>query len=214
MGHFAKDCPDRADRRGKKGNVNTVIASNEEDKVYGNLPFIFSVFQSPSWWLDTGANVHVCSDINLFSSYQGARDSSILMGNGSHASIHGIGTVDLKFTSRKIMQLKNVQHVPSIHKNFVSGTLLCRDGFKIVLECNKLVVSKSGQFIGKGYDCGGLFRFSLLDFNNKFVNHICANVDDHASIWHSRLCHINFGSMSRLSTMSLIPNITIVKGSK
>jgi transposase InsO family protein len=28
------------------------------------------------------------------------------------------------------------------------------------------------------------------------------------------LCHINFGSMSRLSTMSLIPNITIVKGSK
>jgi hypothetical protein len=31
-GHFAKDCPDRADRRGKKGNVNTVITSNEEDK--------------------------------------------------------------------------------------------------------------------------------------------------------------------------------------
>jgi hypothetical protein len=47
-----------------------VIASNEEDKGYGNLPFIFSVFRSPSWWLDTGANVHVCSDINLFSSYQ------------------------------------------------------------------------------------------------------------------------------------------------
>jgi hypothetical protein len=71
-GYFAKDCPDRADRRGKKGNVNTVIASNEEDKGYGNLPFIFLVFQSPSWWLDTGANIHVCSDINLFSSYQGA----------------------------------------------------------------------------------------------------------------------------------------------
>jgi hypothetical protein len=43
-GHFAKDCPDRADYCGKKGNVNTVIASNEEDKGYGNLPFIFSVF--------------------------------------------------------------------------------------------------------------------------------------------------------------------------
>lgn len=136
------------------------------------------------------------------------------MGNGSHASVHGTGTVDLKFTSGKIVQLKNVHHVPSIHKNLVSGTLLCRDGFKVVLESNKLVVSKSGQFIGKGYDCGGLFRFSLLDFNNKSVNHICANVDDLASIWHSRLCHINFGSMSRLATMSLIPNITIVKGSK
>jgi hypothetical protein len=69
-----------------------------------------------------------------------------------------------------------------MHKNFVSGTLLCRDGFKVVLESNKIVVFKSGQFIGKGYDCRGLFCFSLLDFNNKFVNHICANVDDLASI--------------------------------
>jgi hypothetical protein len=30
--HFAKDCPDRVDRRGKKGNVNTVIASNRKTK--------------------------------------------------------------------------------------------------------------------------------------------------------------------------------------
>jgi hypothetical protein len=75
-------------------------------------------------------------------------------------------------------------------------------------------VSKAGQFIGKGYDYGGLYRFSLLDFNIKSVNHICANVDDLASIWHSRLCHINFCSMSQLSSMSLSSNITIVKGSK
>jgi hypothetical protein len=69
-----------------------------------------------------------------------------------------------------------------MHKNLVSETLLCRDGFKVVLESNKIVVSKSEQFIGRGYDCRGLFHFSLLDFNNKFVNHICANVDDLASI--------------------------------
>jgi hypothetical protein len=55
---------------------------------------------------------------------------------------HSVGTVDLKFTSGKIMQLKNVHHVPSINKNLVSGSLLCRDGFKIDLESNKLVVSK------------------------------------------------------------------------
>jgi hypothetical protein len=65
--------------------------------------YLSSSQQSPSWWLDTGANVQVCSDIKLFSSYQGARDSSVLMGNGSNASIHGIDPVDLKFTSRKIV---------------------------------------------------------------------------------------------------------------
>jgi len=107
-----------------------------------------------------------------------------------------------------------VHHVPTINKNLVSGSILCKDGFKVLLESNKLVVSKHGQFIGKGYDCGGLFRFSLSDFCNKSVNHICGNVSDDASTWHSRLCHINFGLMSRLSSLCLIPNFTIAKGSK
>jgi hypothetical protein len=34
--------------------------------------------------------------------------------------------------------------VPSINKNLVSGFLLFRDGFKVVLESNKFVVSKCG----------------------------------------------------------------------
>jgi hypothetical protein len=136
------------------------------------------------------------------------------MGNGSHASIHGVGTVDLKFTLGKIVQLRNVQHFPSMNKNLVSGSLLCRDGFKLVLESNKVVISKHGQFIGKGYECGDLFRFSLSDFCSKSMNHICGSVNDDTSIWHSRLCHINFGLMSQLSSMSLISKFTIDKGSK
>nr|AAU90206.1 putative polyprotein [Oryza sativa Japonica Group] len=114
----------------------------------------------------------------------------------------------------KIVQLKNVQHVPSIDRNLVSGSRLTRDGFKLVFESNKVVMSKHGYFIGKGYECGGLFRFSLSDFCNKSVNHICGSVDDEANVWHSRLCHINFGLMSRLSSMYLIPRFSIVKGSK
>jgi hypothetical protein len=189
-----------------------MTASNTDG--YGNLFTVLLVVQSPSWWIDTGANVHVCADISVFTSYQAARDSSILMGNGSHAFVHGVGTVGLKFTSRKIVQLRNVQHVPSMNKNLVSGSLLCRDGFKVGLESNKVVVSKHGQFIGKGYECGGLFRFSLSNFCSKSMNHICGGVNDDTSVWHSCLCHINFGLMSRLSSMSLFPKFTIAKGSK
>jgi hypothetical protein len=66
----------------------------------------------------------------------------MMMENGSHASIHGVGTVDLKLTSGKIVQLKNVQHVPSINKNLISGSLLYRDGFKVLFELNKFIMSK------------------------------------------------------------------------
>ena len=100
-----------------------------------------------------------------------------MMGNGSHASVLGVGTVDLKFTSGKIVRLKNVQHAPSINKNLISGSLLCRDGFKLVFESNKIVISRFGQFIGKGYDSGGLFRYSIADFCNKVVNNVCDSND-------------------------------------
>jgi transposase len=84
-----------------------------------------------------------------------------------------------------------------------------------VLESNKFVVLKCGQFIGKGYVCGGLFRFLVSDCCNKSVNNICDDINESdATIWHSRLCHLNFGSMSQLSSLNLIPNLSIVKGSK
>jgi hypothetical protein len=138
-----------------------------------------------------------------------------MMGNGSHASVRGVGMVYLKLTSGKIMQLKNVQHVTSINKNLVSGSLLCRDGFKVVLESNKFVVSKCEQFISKCYVCEGLFRFLVSDFCNKSVNNICDGINESdASVWHSHLYHLNFGSMSRLSSLNLIPNLYIIKGSK
>jgi hypothetical protein len=69
-----------------------------------------------------------------------------------------VGTVILKFTSGKTVLLKNVQHVPSIKKNLVSGSLLCRDSYKLVFEFNKCIQSKYGTFVGKGYDSGGLFH--------------------------------------------------------
>jgi hypothetical protein len=50
----------------------------------------------------------VRSDASLFSSYQVTRDSSVMMRNGSHASVHGVGMVDLKLTLGKIEQLWNV----------------------------------------------------------------------------------------------------------
>jgi hypothetical protein len=132
------------------------------------------------------------------------------MGNGAHARVLGAGMVTLKFTSWKTIQLKNVQHVPTIKKNLVSGSLLCRDGFKLVFESNKCIISKFGTFIGKDYDSRGLFRFSLL-FENNVVNHV---MNDESNVRHSRLCHVNFGCTMYLASLSIIPKFTSVKNSK
>jgi hypothetical protein len=118
--HFASQCPNC---KGKK-STNMVVSEAGGTSGYGNLlPIVLSVFCSPEWWVDTGANIHVCANASLFSSYQVGGTSSLLMGNESHARVLGVGTVNLKLTSGKTVRLKNVQHVPTIKKNLVSGTV-------------------------------------------------------------------------------------------
>jgi hypothetical protein len=112
-GHWSPRCPQHKGKKSQVGqnskSVNMIVSSMEEGTTgYGNLvPTVLSVFQSTEWWVDTGANVHVCANISMFTSYQ-VRGSSVMMGNGLHATVLGVGTVDLKFTLGKIVQLKNV----------------------------------------------------------------------------------------------------------
>ena len=36
--------------------------------------FVLSVCLSSKWWMDSGANIHVCADVSLFTSYQADQD--------------------------------------------------------------------------------------------------------------------------------------------
>jgi hypothetical protein len=74
--HWVSACPNRKFKQEKKPahekkSVNMVVSETTEGTSgYGNLlPTVLSVCQSPEWWADTGANIHVCADISLFSSY-------------------------------------------------------------------------------------------------------------------------------------------------
>ena len=154
----------------------------------------------------------VCADISLFSSYQAGDSGALLMGNSSHACVFGVGMVILKFNSGRTVLMKNMQHVSSIKKNLGSGFQLCRDGYKIVFEANKVILYKFGTFTGKSYNCGGLFRLSILDVCNNVVNHTI--ILDETNIWHSRFCYVNFGYLTQLANLNFILKFNLVKGSK
>jgi hypothetical protein len=110
-----------------------ISKTGEGTSGYGNhLPFVLLFCHSLEWWMDSGAKIYVCADASLFISYQVGWTGALLMGNGSHARVLGVGTVVLKFTSGNTVLLKHVQHVPSIRMNLVSGSMLCRDGY-----CNR-----------------------------------------------------------------------------
>jgi hypothetical protein len=81
-----------------------------------------------------------------------------------------------------------------------------------VFESDKVVMSKFGNFIGKGYISRGLFRLSTSDYshNLNFASMINNKIHE-ADVWHSRFCHIEFDTLARMPKLELIPMFNIVK---
>ena len=78
-------------------------------------------YQSTDWWIDISANVYVCADKSLFSTYQ-VYGNIVKTGNASAAYVRDERRVDLILTSGKIFTLYKVQHVPEVKKNLISDS--------------------------------------------------------------------------------------------
>ena len=84
------------------------------------------------------------------------------MGDGTTIKVLGRGTIDLKFTLGKILTLQNIQHVSTIRKNLLRSFLLIQLGFKVVLEFNKVIISKKNIFIENNFMSEELFKLNII----------------------------------------------------
>ena len=66
------------------------------------------------------------------------------------------GKILLKMTLGKQLTLNNVLYVLEIRKNLMSRLLLNKHGFRMVFESDKVILSKSGMYVGKSYVFDGL----------------------------------------------------------
>ena len=125
---------------------------------------------SREWWLDTGAIRHMSHDKAIFSSLKTSdTGEKLYMRNSATSAIQWEGMVIMKMTYVKNLTLNNVLDVPDISKNLVSGSLLNKHGFCIVIESDKLVLTKSGMFVGKDYVNDGLFKLNVMSFKDNRI---------------------------------------------
>jgi hypothetical protein len=69
-GHFSRECPEAKWKPPPPQKSANIVDTEASTSGYGKiLPSVFLVCHSPDWWVDTGANIHVCADIFLFSFY-------------------------------------------------------------------------------------------------------------------------------------------------
>ncbi|KAL0397702.1 UNVERIFIED_CONTAM: hypothetical protein Scaly_0218600 [Sesamum calycinum] len=192
VGHWAKLCPNKKAKTGQ-AVVNMVVGGSSGASTSGATegyvsvqPELLTIYEPCDWLIDTGANVHVCADKSLFVSYQTITGKTVSMGNSSTAEVLGIGSVDLKFPSGRILSLKRVHHVPTVRRNIISGSVIVREGYELAFKFNKVVIQQFGIFVGKGYLDDGLFKVRVENNKNVISDSIILNVET-STLWHSRV---------------------------
>ncbi|KAJ4956023.1 hypothetical protein NE237_012806 [Protea cynaroides] len=154
------------------------------------------------WWYDFGATVHMCNDKSQFKTFEKVIEGyKVMMENNDTTRVLGKGTVEISFTSKKKLVLVNVLFVPEIRKNLISTNLLCKKGIKIILESDKVVFSKYGAFVGKGYSCDGMFKLNIINKMNDASVYIIGFSS--SRLWYGRLAHVNFGYLKYRSKHGL-----------
>ncbi|XP_057488500.1 uncharacterized protein LOC130774470 [Actinidia eriantha] len=171
IGHQAKDYRSRKNQRSgskkpKHAQANMVVENISNGVNDMNLCAVLTEVNkigsnTKEWWVDTGATRHVCSNKEMFITYQVVTNGEqIFMGNSAISKVEGQGKVVLKITSGKELTLNNVLHVPEIRKNLVSGSLFSKHGFKLVFVSDKFILTKDGVYVGKEYLTDGLFKMN------------------------------------------------------
>ncbi|KAL0411733.1 UNVERIFIED_CONTAM: hypothetical protein Slati_3763000 [Sesamum latifolium] len=169
-GHKAYQYYQRKDQQktNQKQNTQTTPQLNlaETEEIIAAVAVEANLVKNKTdWILDTGASKHFCSNKELFQELKEAADGEcVSMGNSATAGVLGKGKVLLKLTSGKTLALQDVLYVPSLRRNLISGSLLNKVGLKIVLEADKVIIIRNGDFIGKGYLSDGLFVLNTIPF--------------------------------------------------
>uniref|UniRef100_A0A2N9EFV4 Retrovirus-related Pol polyprotein from transposon TNT 1-94-like beta-barrel domain-containing protein n=1 Tax=Fagus sylvatica TaxID=28930 RepID=A0A2N9EFV4_FAGSY len=119
-------------------NEMTAIVVQQEEMMRKSTPLALVYFESNlvdvplnSWWIDTGASIHVTNSLQGFKSKRRPNDGevAVYMDNGEKALVEFIGVVNLPLASGGALVLDDVVYVPSLRRSLISVSKLDSSGF-------------------------------------------------------------------------------------
>ena len=106
--------------------------------------------KSTLWLIDSGASYHMTPDRNSFSTYREIDGGEILMENDASCRMVGVGNVKIGMFDDVIRTITDVRHVPDLRRSLIFVGALSRLGLKIVVEEEKMKISKGSMIVMKG----------------------------------------------------------------
>lgn len=168
-----------------------------------------------SWLVDSGADVHVCNDLDLMTEYH-ERPTQI-GGSTSNGVSPGRGKVRLRLSQKDgsegvILNLKDVFYLPSSPSNLVSLALLNNSGIFHDNENETLYDVRTKEVLAQAKRWNNSFLLQPLNLSDAAVSLVkrldkiyqsptlvhqtmLGSTKQTLSIWHKRLGHLNFRSL-------------------
>ncbi|KAK2984493.1 hypothetical protein RJ640_002725 [Escallonia rubra] len=217
IGHIARRCPERKEKKNGKKHVNNANVAEEDDKSSdGDLYLVSSVEQqegnllsvrdnsfSTEWFLDSACSFHMCPHKEWFDCLTPCDGGTVLMGNDAVCKVMGIGTIKIKMFDGIVRTLGDVRYIPDLKKNLISlGTLDSID-CSISIKGGVMKVSKGAMVIMKGQKIGNLYKLigNTVIGGASVSTHVGSN-NDNSELWHKRLGHLSEGELHEQRTKS------------
>ncbi|KAJ9696926.1 hypothetical protein PVL29_008922 [Vitis rotundifolia] len=214
VGHKQVDCFKFKNwlEKKKKGEIVVVVNLNA-NMIETNIVDV----HANSWWLDTGATIHVTNSLQELINKRSLskHEELVYMGDGSKVKVEFFDMIKLRLTTESFLLLQNVAYIPSLRRNLISVSILDRQGYTFHFEGGKVDIFCNSVLIGNAVLFGNLYSLSLHHgplCDSSSVNSVigCKRARLNLSssmLWHKRLGHISRQRLERLVRDGVLSNL-------
>jgi hypothetical protein len=180
---------------------------------------LFFSYSKSTWWIDSGATIHVANSLQGFHTRQALQrgERSIRVANGVEAKVEAIEELSLELNNDFTLRLNNVLYVSSLSRNLISVSCMDDDGFDCQFGNIQCLILFDNKVVGLAFRQDKLYMLSMYENVNVVCNDedvVCkengslstnvstkrkrCNDATSAKLWHYHLGHISRGRIERL----------------
>ena len=201
-GHLKKDCVKRKEWFQKKG-IYTLVTCNESH--LASVP-------NNSWWIDSGATVHISTTLQGFLSRRLPSESErfVVSGNRQRSHVKAVGDFKISLDNEDLI-LKNCFYVSSFQRNLISVSRLVKDNCSVLFNASGMSLFWGNTIVGNAiFD--ELFRLKTSSSNDNLSFNVNPRKrkevrNDSGILWHKILGHISQKRVEKLVKEGLLGSL-------
>ncbi|KAJ4728613.1 Retrovirus-related Pol polyprotein from transposon TNT 1-94 [Melia azedarach] len=196
FGHYASAC--RAYNNEVEEKANYVEEKNQGDETVLLAYKDNNEGQENTWYLDTGANNHICGKRSMFVELDESTNGNVSFGDDSKVVVKGKGNILIQLKDGRHQFIGNVYYMPNMKSNILSLGQLLEKGYDIHMKDYSLFIrDDKGNLITKVKMSKN--RMFSLNIQNDIAKCLKAYYKDASWLWHLRFGHLNFGGLELLA---------------